>query len=99
VELLGKVRDRSVGTSQLLENAASGGIRERGERGIEAVRRLNHMVQYSAYGGGMQGVFSTAVVPEGALLFSEKTDVRAAARRPIEDPSQDGNRTPWYVRH
>src|SRR6476660_10082724 len=34
VELLGKVRDRSVGTSELLENAASGGIRERGERDI-----------------------------------------------------------------
>ena len=34
MELLGKVRDRSVGTSQLLQNAASGGVRERGERGI-----------------------------------------------------------------
>src|SRR5262245_15185745 len=36
VELLGKVRDRSVGTSDLLQNAASGGVRERRERGIEA---------------------------------------------------------------
>ncbi len=26
--------------------------------------------------------FSTALVPEGAPLFSETTDVRAAARRP-----------------
>ena len=36
VELLGEVRDRSVGASELLQNAASGGVRERGERGIEA---------------------------------------------------------------
>src|SRR3954452_17783865 len=36
VELLGEVRDRSVGTSQLLQNAAPRGIRKRGERGVEA---------------------------------------------------------------
>src|SRR5262249_38136740 len=35
VELLGKVRNRRVGTPELLQNAASGGVRERGERGIE----------------------------------------------------------------
>src|SRR5512141_1331546 len=47
VELLGKVRDRSVGTPELLQNAASGGIRERGERGVEAGPCiLNHVVQY-----------------------------------------------------
>src|SRR5262245_49872109 len=34
VELLGKVRDRSVGTPELLENTAAGSVRERGERGI-----------------------------------------------------------------
>ena len=35
--------------SKLLQNAASGGVRERGERGIEAgFRILNHMVQYIA---------------------------------------------------
>src|SRR6476660_9364903 len=48
VELLGKVGDRGVGAPQLLQNAASGGVRERGERGIEAGPRiLNHMVQYT----------------------------------------------------
>src|SRR5271163_3762042 len=36
VELLGKARDRSVSPPELLQNAASGGVRERGERGIEA---------------------------------------------------------------
>src|ERR671910_511373 len=57
VELDGKIRDRRVCTSELLQNAASGGVRERGERGIETGRRiLNHIVQYSnALIGGMQG--------------------------------------------
>src|SRR5215470_15404916 len=56
VELLGKVRDGSVGTSEVLQNAASGGIRERGERGIEAGSfKLNHKVQYTTQRGGMQG--------------------------------------------
>src|ERR687898_2910511 len=51
VELLGKVRDRSVCTPELLEHAASGGVRERGERGIEAGPGiLNHMVQYITHG-------------------------------------------------
>src|SRR5262245_60161010 len=35
VELLGKRRDRSVRTSELLQNAASGDVGERGERRIE----------------------------------------------------------------
>src|ERR1700733_1461571 len=51
VELLGKVRDRSVCTPELLQNAASGGVRERGERGIEAGSGiLNHVVQYVTHG-------------------------------------------------
>src|SRR5271168_22101 len=36
VELVGKVRDRSVCTPELLQNAASSGVGERAERGIEA---------------------------------------------------------------
>src|SRR5437868_2336962 len=35
VELLGQVRDRRVCTPELLQNAASSGVRERGECGIE----------------------------------------------------------------
>src|SRR5919109_886572 len=47
VKLLGKVRDRSVRVSELLQNAASSGVRERGERNIEAGPGiLNHVVQY-----------------------------------------------------
>jgi hypothetical protein len=51
VELLGKVRDRGVCTPEPLQNAASGGVRERGERGIEAGSSiLNHLVQYITHG-------------------------------------------------
>src|SRR5262249_1271424 len=35
MELLGEVRDRSVRTSELLQDAASGGVRKRGERRIK----------------------------------------------------------------
>src|SRR3954451_20699513 len=46
VDLLGKVADRGIRTPEVLQNAASGRIRECGERGIEAgARRLNHLVQ------------------------------------------------------
>ena len=55
VELLGKVRDGSVGAHQLPQNAASGGVRERGEGGIEVdTFILNHMVHYSAGKGSLQ---------------------------------------------
>src|SRR5580698_700916 len=48
-ELLSKICDRSVRVPELLQNATSGGIRERGERGIETgCRILNHLVQYVA---------------------------------------------------
>src|SRR6476469_5994484 len=47
VELVGKVRDRSVGSSELLQNATPRGIRERRERSIESGSHiLNHVVQY-----------------------------------------------------
>ena len=56
MELLGEVRDRSVRTPEPLQNAASGGVRERGERGIEVGSlKLNHLVQYTTRIGGMQG--------------------------------------------
>src|SRR3954454_11760808 len=64
VELLGKVRDRSVCTPELLQNAASGGVRERGERGIEVgLGILNHVVQYMTRIGGMQGE-AESTIPE-----------------------------------
>jgi len=55
VELLGKGRDRSVCTHELLQNAASSGVRERAERDIEAgLAILNHAVQYTTRIDGMQ---------------------------------------------
>ena len=55
MEPLGKGCDRSVRTPELLQNAASGGVRERAERGIEVgLARLNHTVQYNNMGDGMQ---------------------------------------------
>jgi hypothetical protein len=74
VEPLGKVRDRSVGTSELLQNAASGGVRERGERGIEAGRRiLNHAVQYLTQGlaacKGRPGAVERWMGRQAALLL------------------------------
>ena len=61
VELVGKLRDRSVGTSELLQDAASGGIRERGERVIEAgLRILNHRVQYTTFAAECKGVRARA---------------------------------------
>ncbi len=51
MELLGEVRDRSVCTPESLQDAASRGVRERGERGIEVgSRMLNHAVQFLAHG-------------------------------------------------
>ena len=51
VEFLGKVCDRSVCTPELLQDATSGGVRERGERRIEAgLSILHHLVQYLTRG-------------------------------------------------
>src|SRR5918995_1263844 len=50
VELLGEVRNRSVCSPEVLQNAASGGVGECGERRIEAgLVILNHMVQYTTH--------------------------------------------------
>ena len=47
VKLLGKGGDRSVCTPELLQNAASGGVRERAERDIEVgLVIVNHVVHY-----------------------------------------------------
>src|SRR5690349_9179492 len=61
MELVGESRDRRVGSSELLQNAAPRGIRERGERSIKSGRHiLNHMVQYiTVRVRDMQGVAAT----------------------------------------
>ncbi len=51
MELLGKLRDRSVSASELLQNASSGSVRQRAERCIEpGSQMLNHTVQCVAHG-------------------------------------------------
>src|SRR5919198_3062636 len=51
VELVGEVGDRGVAARELLENAAPGSVRERGEGGVEAgLQMLNHVVQYGGDG-------------------------------------------------
>src|SRR5579863_7099610 len=55
VEPLGEGFDRSVSTPELLQNAASGGVRECAERGIEVgLTILNHTVQYSTWVTALQ---------------------------------------------
>src|SRR5262249_38015396 len=49
MKLSGEVRDRSVGAAELLQHAAPGRVRQRGERSVETgLVILNHMVQYVA---------------------------------------------------
>jgi hypothetical protein len=69
VEFLGEVRDRSICTREPLQDAASGGVRDRGERGIKVgANKLNHVVQFVAYGlaacKGWPG-WEDALPPEG----------------------------------
>jgi hypothetical protein len=55
MELLGKGSDRSVRTPELLQNPASGGVRQRAERDIEVRPTiLNHMVHYTKWISGVQ---------------------------------------------
>ena len=46
-ERVGELGDRGIGLPEMLEHAAAGHVRQRGERGVEAgVLILHHMVQY-----------------------------------------------------
>src|SRR5581483_1506490 len=63
VEPLGKGCDRSVRTPELLQNAASGGVRERAERSIEVgLAILNHTVQYTTWVTACHGSLSARCV-------------------------------------
>ena len=63
VELLGKGSDRSVRTPELLQNAASGGVRKRAKRGIEVgLAILNHTVQYTIWVTACNGRLSARCV-------------------------------------
>jgi hypothetical protein len=54
-ELVGEVGDGGIGTPELLQNATSGGVRKRGEGGIQVgALILNHVVHYIARLGDVQ---------------------------------------------
>src|SRR4030095_13360196 len=85
VELLSEVRDRSVRTAEMLQNAASGGGPESGDRGIEAgCRMLNHMVQYLTRGltackGGRSARCVAGHLPSGVQPWAMLCPARAAS--------------------
>src|SRR3984893_2080026 len=92
VELLGKVRDRSVCTPEMLQNAASGGVRERGERGIEAGPGiLNHVVQYVTHGSAARKERPSARRAAGRLHFTASDGFRTGST-PAADRHRDGER-------
>src|SRR5262245_49767891 len=75
VKLPGKIRDRRVCTSELLKNAASRGVGECGERGIEGgVGMMNHVVQYT------RGP-AAAPVSFSSVVRSDSRSARAAGVR------------------
>src|SRR5215208_3496500 len=78
MELVGKGRDRRVPTPELLKDAASGGVRERGERGVEsAARILNHPVQYAPPCAGSQAPEDSGpVVPTLSLDQVSSSTIR-----------------------
>src|SRR3954463_1875793 len=82
VELLGKLRDRGVCTSELVQNAASGGVRERGERGVEGSSRiLNHVVQCVTVGlAACKRRPSARCVPAAFALKSDNAKLNAIRR-------------------
>src|SRR5215472_16498786 len=70
VEPFGKGCDRSVRTRELLQNAASGGVRERAERGIEVgLAILYHMVQYSTWVTALQWEAERPLRCRGVVQF------------------------------
>lgn len=64
MEFCGEVRDRRVGAPELLQHAASSGVRQRSERGVEAgFIILNHMVQYKRIDRGPQQEVKALTIP------------------------------------
>ncbi len=110
MEPLGKGGDRSVRTPELLQNAASGGVRERAERGIEVgLAKLNHMVQYITMGDGMQwSAAAPTAADQGTQQAESLTSIEASDKtagfgiaqmrivhiRAREDVLQDGSLEP-----
>src|SRR5258708_36570421 len=75
VEPVGKGCDRRVRAPELLQNAASGGVRERAERGVEVgLAILHHTVQYTTGGAGARPARRGRAwrIPAGGMLVSSR---------------------------
>ncbi len=82
MEPLGKGCDRSVRTPELLQNAASGGVRERAERGIEVgLAILSHTVQYTTWVTACNGRLSALCSRRRRCLGSRQKGKRSGESR------------------
>src|SRR5260370_33196939 len=86
MELSGEVRDRSVGAAELLQHAAPGRVRQRGERSVEAgFVLLKHGVQYIAdpLAAGQKKTIRYAMYFPGGVRQDSATRVQPSAQPPI----------------
>src|SRR5277367_398616 len=89
VEPLGKGCDRSVRTPELLQNAASGGVRERAERGIEVgLAILSHTVQYTTWVTACNGRLSACCVARRSTWRSHRPDGSTEYRAECDRPAR-----------
>ena len=101
MERLGKIRDRSIGAPELLQNAAPGSVRECGKRSVElAAHILNHTVQYASYqSANATGAQRAPVLHDDFTIVTEASgDLRRYAGIRAEVLVLSGTKSPRYLR-